>query len=67
MLYAHDNYDAKTFKTVNEKISNQMVNGRKSVRFKEFSNQLLQLYLARSEGQSIPDLYPAILHWAEGR
>jgi len=67
LLYAHDNYDAETFKTVNERVGNQMVHGRKFVRFKEFGDQLLELYLSRSQGPCIADLYPAILDWAEAR
>jgi hypothetical protein len=65
ILYAHDNYDAQTFKVVKERVGNQMIDRRKFVRFKEFSDQLLKLYLSRSEGQSIVDLYPAILDWAD--
>ncbi|MHC4752187.1 MAG: DUF4932 domain-containing protein [Planctomycetota bacterium] len=65
MLYAHDNYDDQTFKTVNERVANQMINRRKFVRFREFSDELLRLYLSQSEGQSIVDLYPDILDWAK--
>ena len=64
LLYAHDSYDAETFKTVKERVGNQMVDGRGFVRFREFGDKLLELYLGRSEGQSIADLYPAILDWA---
>lgn len=67
LLYAHDNYDAQTFKTVNERVANQMVNGRKFVRFREFSDQLLRLYVSQGEGQSLVGLYPAILDWSRGR
>ena len=63
-IHIYDSYDAETFKTVNERVGNQMVDGRGFVRFREFGEKLLELYLGRSEGQSIADLYPAILDWA---
>ncbi len=67
ILYAHDSYDAETFKTVNERVGDQMVDSRKFVRFRQFSDQLLKLYLVQSEGRSIVDLYPDILDWARSK
>jgi len=46
-------------------MAGQMVNSRKFVLLEEFDKMLLELYLARTEGQMIPELYPAILDWAE--
>jgi len=42
-----------------------MVNFRKFVRFREFTEELLKPYRNREQAQTIPDLYPAILDWAE--
>jgi hypothetical protein len=64
-LYAHDNYEQQDFEIINNKMTRQMVNSRKFVFFKQFDKKLLELYLARKEGQTIPELYPAILDWAE--
>ncbi len=64
-LYAHDNYEQKVFEIINNKVTRQMVNSRKFVLFEQFDKKLLEIYLARKEGQTIPELYPAILDWAE--
>lgn len=64
-LYAHDNYEQKDFEIINNRVTRQMVNSRKFVLFEQFNKKLLEIYLARKEGQTIPQLYPAILDWAE--
>jgi hypothetical protein len=64
-LYAYDNYEKKDFEIINDKMIKQMVNSRKFVLFEQFDEKLLALYLARQERQTIPDLYQAILDWAE--
>jgi hypothetical protein len=65
ILYAHDNYDEKTFEAINNRVVGKMVHGRKFVRFREFVDQLLKIYCQKAPSQSIPDLYPTILDWAE--
>ena len=66
VLYAYDNYQKQDAQVIVKKSSvDTMVHHRKFVRFKEFADQLLELYRNRAQGQSIPDLYPAILAWAE--
>ena len=65
VLYAYDNYEKADFEVIVKKSAvDTMVYFRKFVRFKEFSDALLELYRNRTQGQSIPDLYPAILDWA---
>ncbi|MHC4086503.1 MAG: DUF4932 domain-containing protein [Planctomycetota bacterium] len=64
-LYAHDTYERQDFEIINSKMTRQMVNSRKFVLFEQFDKKLLEIYLARKEGQTIPQLYPAILDWAE--
>jgi hypothetical protein len=50
---------------INDRTARQMVNSRKFVLFEEFDKILLELCPARKEGQTIPELYPAIPDWAE--
>ena len=40
-----------------------MVDTRGFVKFGEFNQELLRLYQAREEGQTVTDLYPAVLEW----
>lgn len=66
VLYAHDNYEKQDAEVIVKKSTVEtMVHHRKFVRFKEFADRLLELYRNRAQDQSIPDLYPAILAWAE--
>jgi hypothetical protein len=66
VLYAYDNYEKQNFEIIVKRSAvDTMVHHRKFVRFKEFAERLLQLYLDREPGQSVPDLYPAIIEWAE--
>ncbi len=64
ILYAHDTYDDETLEQIRRRVTSQMVDSRRFVRFREFSEQLLRLYARRMPSQSIPDLYPDILSWA---
>jgi hypothetical protein len=64
-LYVHDNYEQKDFEIINDKMTRQMVKSRKFVLFEQFDKKLLEIYMARKEGQTIPDLYPAVLDWAQ--
>ncbi|MBN1360081.1 MAG: hypothetical protein JW993_05795 [Sedimentisphaerales bacterium] len=56
----------ETFEQIHTRVVSQMVDSRRFVRFHEFSEQLLRLYLKRAPGESIPDLYPHIRTWAAG-
>ncbi|SEJ61988.1 protein of unknown function [Dyadobacter sp. SG02] len=42
-----------------------MVNFRGFRRFKEFDQFLVKIYKARKKGQTVADLYPAIVEWCE--
>ena len=64
-LYAYDNYNERDFKAINQIVVYEMVKSRKFVLFKQFDEKLLELYLNRKKGETIPDLYPKILEWAE--
>jgi hypothetical protein len=66
VLYVYDNYERPDFEVIVKKsAADTMVYSRKFVRFEEFADALLELYRNRAQSQSIPDLYPAILDWAE--
>ena len=65
LLYARDTYRDQDFEEIKRITVDNMVNRRKFVLFDEFINELLQLYQGRDEGQTMPDLYPGILAWAE--
>jgi hypothetical protein len=66
VLYAYDNYGKEDFDVIVKRSAiDTMIRNRKFVRFKEFAEQLLKLYRQRESSESIPDLYPAILDWAE--
>lgn len=66
MLYCHDTLtQEELLQEVNDRVVNTMVNSRKFVRFREFNEKLLQLYQEQGEVQTIIELYPKILDWAE--
>ena len=64
-LYAHDNYQPQDFEIINEKMTKQMVNSRKFVRFRQFNDKLLELYKEHGQTKPIAELYPKILDWAQ--
>jgi hypothetical protein len=63
-LLFNDLFDAKTFSILNEGIESNMVKNRGFRRFREFDQELLRLYRHRKPGQTVADLYPAIIAWA---
>ena len=66
VLYVYDNHHEQDFEIIVKKSAvDKMVEDRKFVRFKEFAEELLRLYRDGEQRQKIPDLYPAILDWAE--
>ena len=63
-LYAYDNYERKDFEIINQRVVKSMVEYRNFVLFKQFNEKLLELYLNRKGGETIPDLFCKILDWA---
>ncbi|GAB4032661.1 DUF4932 domain-containing protein [Spirosoma jeollabukense] len=63
LLY-NDLFDQKTAETLRSDIEKDMVDRRGFRRFKEFDQELLRLYQTRNPGQTVADLYPAIIAWA---
>ena len=60
-LYLHDNFSKEDFDFINKSAEKLMIEGRRFVRFKEFNEKLLEMYLARKEGEKVSDMYPKIL------
>ena len=65
LLYAAETYDTAAFEEIKRVTVDSMENRRRFVRFGAFTDAALGLYRSRNEGETIPDLYPAILTWAE--
>ena len=63
-LYALDQAPAEDITNIIESTEITMV-GRGFLKFKEFNQMLLNLYKNRQPGQTVADLYPAILDWCE--
>lgn len=66
-LYLHDNFSKEDFDFINKSAEKLMIEGRRFVRFKEFNEKLLDIYLARKEGEKVSDMYPKILEWASSQ
>lgn len=63
-LYYSDIFDKKTFSSLNLTIEKNMAEFRGFQRFREFNQELLRLYKNRKQGQTVADLFPAIIDWA---
>lgn len=63
-LYYSDIFNKKTFDSLNNTIEKNMVYFRGFQRFREFNRELLRLYKNRKTGQTVADLYPAVIEWA---
>lgn len=63
-LWAREAYELEVFGVVNEATVGVM-NRRGFVRFAEFNQALLDLYEKRGDGETVFDLYPKLLKWAE--
>jgi len=63
-LYAYLNYSKDDFEKVNKLREDLMITKRGFLRFKEFNNELLKLYISKKQGETVTDLYPKILQWA---
>lgn len=65
LLYVRDSYPRVRYQLAREEVIEYMVRNRRFVAFEEFFAALVRLYDARSQGQTIADLYPSILDWAK--
>lgn len=65
-LYVHTTYDdEEAAQFVIDARKNLMTDQRQFFRFHEFNQQLLELYENKAADQTVADLYPGILEWAE--
>jgi hypothetical protein len=62
LLY-YDLFDKKTFDELSVSLEKGMVTNRGFQRFVAFDQELLRLYKTRKPGQTVADLYPAIIEW----
>lgn len=67
LLYVKDHFDAAAYALALKSKTNSMVNARKYIQFKQFYEMLLALYENRIKGQTIEDLYPAVIEWCRGQ
>lgn len=63
-LFYYDIFDKKTFGILRTNLEKGMTTRRGFRRFTEFDQELLKLYQNRKPGQTVADLYPAILAWS---
>jgi hypothetical protein len=62
-----NHFDAAVYALALKSKTNSMVNARKYIQFKQFYEMLLALYENRMKGQTIEDLYPAVIEWCRGQ
>jgi hypothetical protein len=62
-LYDHDLMSGADFAIAKAGVERAMVEGRGFRKFGEFNQTLVDLYLNRAPGQTVADLYPAIIAW----
>ena len=63
-LYVYDTYGEEAYAGIMPGQITFMESSRGFIRFKDFSNKLLSLYLER-RGENIADLYPQMIRWME--
>ncbi len=64
-LYHADHITGADFDVLRKSVEDRMVNRRGFAKFREFDQELLRLYQQRKPSETVADLYPAILAWAE--
>ncbi len=62
-LYAKQTFKPKDFEVINTELENMMTQRRGFTRFREFNRKLAEVYEHKAAGQTIEDLYPAMLEW----
>ncbi|MEO7081854.1 MAG: DUF4932 domain-containing protein, partial [Flavobacteriales bacterium] len=64
-LYCIDFLPIAEQETLIGRLETNMQHGRGFSKFPEFNRELMRLYQSRTEGQTIADLYPAIISWCK--
>jgi hypothetical protein len=67
LLYVESRVNSEDFQTVVQLTTQLMEGSRRFQRFGSFTQELLRLYHARTNGARARDLYPAILDWAQAQ
>lgn len=62
-LYMKEHYPRNEFLELKSYLEQFMVERRGFYQFKAFNNELIRLYEAKTDQQTITDLYPAIIAW----
>jgi Domain of unknown function (DUF4932) len=65
ILYLSDNFGKDDFDKLYTRITNQMVNGRGFIKFREFTDLLIEIYQKQKKNVSIAELYSKILSWCK--
>lgn len=65
LLYIKDKYPDDVYKLVRDARIDLNSNRRGFYRFEAFVDELQRLYESRKSGQTVADLYPAILNWSK--
>src|SRR5690606_8293031 len=66
-LYYRDLMGAEDFAIAHAALIDNMQNGRGFRKFAAFDAELRRLYTARGPGQTLEDLYPAIIDWIDSQ
>ncbi len=64
-LYVQDTYDEETVGYVIDARENLMTERRHYIKFAQFNEKLAELYKSKAADETVADLYPKILEWAE--
>jgi hypothetical protein len=67
LLYALDNFQGEDFALIKKNREGLMIEHRKYIRFREFSDKLIQLYRERKAEQKVTDLFPLIIDWCKSQ
>jgi Domain of unknown function (DUF4932) len=67
LLYAWDNFQGDDFALIRKNREDLMMERRKYIKFKAFSDKLLELYSNRRPDQTVKDLFPAIIGWCKNQ
>ncbi len=62
-LYAMENYSIKDYKFIKDYFEDFMKEGRGFYKFKEFNDELIRQYTAKTSKETITNLYPGIINW----
>ncbi len=65
LLYCYDKFNIEDYQVINNRIVNYIINRRGFHRFDDFHLTMLNLYKNKVLNQTVADLYPSILNWAE--